>query len=311
MRWIILRRALWGVAICYLFLSLIFFGLALTPDPTTPLGGERDTGRYGYVNGAPEAGGDVPLLDRYVTWLEWYSTLDLGDSVLNNEPASTVLASAIPVTLVYIVPGMLLASLASLATGVFAALNPDGVADRLLSAGSLFGVGVPAVVAADLLAFAVGQTEWYPSFRPDLGLLAPDNLLVFSLPVLVTALNLWAVQLRAVRTETGAYVHEEFVRTFRAAGADVRSLGRHVLRNAAPSLLALFLSEALLTLLVTMYVVEVAFGLPGFGRVSYFGFFKPDITLIVPAVLVPVILGIVGSTLQDVVAARLDPRTNG
>lgn len=303
-RWILAKRLVWGIAVVYLFLSVVFFGLALTPDPSTPLGGERDTGRYGEVHDRSE-----PLLDRYVEWLGWYTTFDFGQSVLHKASVTSVLARVIPVTLLYVVPGMLLASAASLLTGVHAALNRGGWADRLLSATSLAGVGVPAIVTADLLAFAVAGAEWYPRYDPTLSLVAPDNLVVLTLPVLVTALNLWAVQLRAVRAETGAYVPREFVRTFRAAGAGERSLARHVLRNAGPSLLTLFVSEALLTLLVTVYVVEIAFGIPGFGQASYRAFFKPDIGLVVPAVLIPVVLGILGSLLQDLATVRLDPRT--
>ncbi len=321
MRGVLVKRVLWAALVCYLFLSGVFFGLALTPDPTTPLGGEQNTGRYGYVHGEPEANGDVPLTERYVQWLSWYATLDLGESVIFAEadpetgevepqPVTDVLTDAIPVTLLYLIPAVAIASLLSLALGTFAALRVDGLLDRTTGNLSQLGVGIPAVLIADLAAFAIGQADWYPSFNGGEGLLAIGNLAVLALPIAITAFNLWAAQLRAVKGEVTAFSGQQFVKTLEAGGAGERRVGRHLLKNAAPSLTSLFVSEALLTLLISMYVVEVAFGLPGFGLVSYQGFFKPDIALIVPAVLVPVLVGITGNTLQDLTTNWLDPRVS-
>lgn len=304
---VLARRTVWAVFVIYLFLSLIFFGLALTPDPSEPLGGgEPETERYGDMRDST-----IPLSERYLTFLGWYATLDLGDSIVFEQSATDVLGRAFLITGLYLVPGVLLASAVSVLTGVYSALHPTGVVDRIGRVISQLGLGIPAVVIADLLAFAVGQAEWYPAFESAGGVISGSNLLALSLPMLVTAFNLWAVQTKAVRGETAAYIPREFVRTLRAGGAGDRRISRHVLKNAAPSLVALFVSEVLLTLVVSMYVVEVAFGIPGFGLVSYVGFFRPDAALIVPAVIVPVIVGIVGNTLQDVAVSRLDPRVDG
>lgn len=307
MRSILLRRGAWALVVVYLFLSLIFFGLALTPDPSEPLGGgEYEPGRYGEITDASE-----PLTERYVAFLGWYTSLDLGESVIYRQPVTAVLAKALPVTLAYLLPALGLATVLSLGAGATAALDRGGVVDHLVGTLSQAGIAVPAVVVADLLAFAVGQSEWYPAFQESAELLAPANLAALALPALVVGGNLWAVQVLAVRGEATANVRQAFVRTFRASGARKRHLARHVLRNAAPSLLALFVSEALLTLVVSVYVVEVAFGLPGFGLISYRAFFKPDLALVVPAVILPILVGIVGTTVQDLVAATLDPRVEG
>ncbi|MFB6221058.1 MAG: ABC transporter permease subunit [Halolamina sp.] len=306
MKRILARRALWSLFVVYLFLSTMFLAFALIDDPTKPLGGEANTGRFGQIQDDSS-----PLTARYLTFMGWYANLDLGESVLYERSASTLVLDTLPVTLVYLVPAVLLAALSSLLTGLYTGMRPGGLADRATNALAQLGLGIPAVVVADLLAFWVGTTEWYPSFDGAAGLLSPTNLAVFSLPILVTAVNLWAVQNRAVRDETAAYLPQEFVRTLRAGGADNKRVARHLLRNAAPSLVALFVSEALATMIISMYVVEIAFGLPGFGALSYSAFFKPDLALVIPAVLLPVILGLAGNTAQDIVAMRLDPRIEG
>lgn len=306
MKRILARRTLWSLFVVFLFLSTMFLAFALIDDPTTPLGGETNTGRFGQMQDESQS-----LTARYLTFMGWYANFDLGESVLYQQPASALVVQTLPVTLAYLVPSVLLAALVSLFTGLYTGMNPGGLVDRAANALSQVGLGLPAVVVADLLAFWVGTLEWYPSFDGSAGLLSPTNLVVLALPILVTALNLWAVQNRAVRDEAAAYLPQEFVRTLRAGGADDGRVARHLLRNAAPSLVALFVSEALATMIVSMYVVELAFNLPGFGALSYSAFFKPDLALVVPAVLLPVILGLVGNTAQDIVATRLDPRIEG
>ncbi len=303
MKRLLARRTLWSLFVVFLFLSTIFLAFALIDDPTKPLGGEINSGRFGQIQDDSQ-----PLSERYLLFMGWYLDLDLGESVLYNQPASTLVVATLPVTLAYLVPSVLLAALSSLLTGLYTGMRPGGLIDRIASALSQIGLGFPAVVIADLLAFWIGTLEWYPSYEAGAGILAPANLGVLALPMLVTAFNLWAVQNRAVRAEAAAYLPQEFVRTLRAGGADDQRVARHLFRNAAPSLVALFVSEALATMLISMYVVEIAFELPGFGSLSYAGFFKPDLALVVPAVLLPVILGLIGNTAQDIVAARLDPR---
>lgn len=64
---ILARRLVAGGLLVYGFLSAIFFGFALTPDPTGRIGGEVEAGRYGFIRGSPDAGAaGLSLFERYV-----------------------------------------------------------------------------------------------------------------------------------------------------------------------------------------------------------------------------------------------------
>jgi MFS family permease len=90
---------------------------------------------------------DEPILDRYANWIIGYSTLNWGYSFDHGQPVTDVIADRLPVTLVYLVPGILLALLLGLA---------------IVSLGTLlFATGTLAVLVTTLF-LAVGMMAMLP-----------------------------------------------------------------------------------------------------------------------------------------------------
>jgi len=79
-----------------------------------------------------------------------------------------------------------------------------------------------------------------------------------------------------------------------------------VLRNAAVPLVSLFFTETLTVLFVSVYVAEVAVGVPGPGRAAFEAIEARDIGLILATTLLPVFVGVFGNLLQDLVYGPLD-----
>lgn len=307
MKWFLARRLLWTAFAMAILLSATFFAFALTPDPNRRLAGQSAAiGAAAHGENPTEAAQeamqaydearnrDRPLTERYVDWMVGYATGDWGWSFSHDAPVKDVLAKAGWTTAKYLIPGVLLGTLLSILAGLYGALRRGAWLDRGVRLGVFLGLSVPGFL------LAVGALRWGPEWLQ-------GEVLA---PALVIAVNLFAIQTWVVRSEAMQIVPEEFVKTLRAGGAGDVTIGRHVLRNAASPLLATFVTEVLVVLYLTVFVVEIIFGIHGLGAVGYRGFQQREIGVILAVVMLPAAVGLVASLLKDVAASFIDPRVS-
>lgn len=323
-RWLtVLRRLAFAVCVVWLVVSLTWASIALTSDPNDAtqrraintndqLSDEEKATRLAALEG-----GDEPALNRYLDWAGDFATLDWGYSTSqtsydeNREPEPTpvtdALAQGLPNTLRYVVPGILLAVVLGWAVGAYAALAPDSRLARAVSMTAYFGSGFPNFYLAILLPVLVA----IPLDLLGEGLprtLGPFRVYGTLLPTLVLTLGLLGGQIRYARTEALEYATEDFVRLVRAKGAGPVRLARHVLRNAALPLVALFFTEVLAVLVVDVFIIEYVFSIHGIGSMALTGIQQRDLSLIVGITTVIVTTGVMGTLLQDLSYHYLDPR---
>lgn len=305
----VLGRLAWTAFAGYLVLTVAFLVFAYTPDPTQAIV-EFYRGQEALEAYRAARNYDAPLLRRYATWMESYLTLDLG-TTLSGRPVTDVLAEAGEVTLVYLVPGVLLGNTLGVLAGHLAAMR-GGVADAVTSTLSYAGLGVPAFFLGEVaVVIFIQELSWYRTYYdPRFGLWTADNLVTLTLPALVVALNVFAVQMRYARAETLEFVSADFVKTLRANGAGFRERSRHVLKNASLPLVSLFFTETLAILFLTVYVVELVFRVPGLGQVAFGALTDRDLALVLATTLIPVFVGLIGNLIQDIAYTLLDPRVD-
>ncbi|KTG08686.1 hypothetical protein AUR64_18655 [Haloprofundus marisrubri] len=310
----LLRRTAWTLFVAYLILSATFFVFAFTPDPNQQgpqFGMSREEAEEFKSQYAAAHNYDEPLADRYVEWMTAYATLEFGYSYVRDRPVSAVLGESIPVTLAYLVPALLFSLVGGVLLGLLAAMFRGGPLDWVVSGGAYVGMGVPAFVAAVLVTLLAGEYAGVASiiqWSAERSALSAANLPALVVPAVVVALNLSAVMVRYARAESLEYLPAEFVKTLRANGARTRDVARHVLKNASVPLFSVAVSELLTVLFVSVIVVEVVFGIPGFGRLAFVAIEERDIGVILATTFVPVAVGLGGNLLQDIVYAVLDPR---
>jgi peptide/nickel transport system permease protein len=305
----VLKRVGWTVLASYLVLTAAFLLFVFTPNPT-----EQATVRFFGLQQALETyqGPELTatLFDRYVEWLVSYATLDLG-TTRGGTPVESVIADTAPITLTYLVPGLVLGNLLGVAFGHFSGMI-RGRLDDFVSTLSYTGISVPAFFIGEFsIAVFISQLSWYQTYyNPKFGLWSPENLVSLTLPAAVVTVNVLAVQARYTRAQTLEFGTADFVKTFRANGAGFLDRSRHVLRNAALPLVSLFFTEALTVLFITAIVVELVFRVPGLGDLTYNAIVGQDLALIFATTMIPVFVGLFGNLLQDVLYAVLDPRVD-
>lgn len=308
-RWYVVRRVAWAVVATYLVLSVTWALVALPGNPNE-MGAAFAAAARGDSAYAGIRDQSRPLLDRYLDWLVGFSTLQWGRSETRFVPVTEVVAGAVPVTLTYVVPAVLLAAVGGVAVGLATVATRRRWPERLVTAGAYLGMSLPNFwLATLLLLFFGGHLGWIRfAYDPESSVWAAQNAKRLALAAVVLASYLVASQVRYARAESAEYVAADFVTTARAKGAGRLRVGWHVLRNAVVPLVALFFADLLAVLVFTAYIVEVVFGIPGLGQVSYDAIRSRDVPLVVATVLVPVLFGIVGNLVQDLLYAALDPR---
>jgi peptide/nickel transport system permease protein len=243
-------------------------------------------------------------LDAYLAWLAAVTTLDWGTS--GGTPVTALVADALPKTLAYVVPGMAVAAAASAAVGLYAALHPGGVVDRVLTTSTYVAYGVPTffVGAILVLAFAIGD-----DFRGG-GQYTSGVVQQVVWPAAILAASLVAGQLRHVRAQTREYTSTDLVRLVRAKGGGRLAVARHAIRNAALPLVSLFFVDLLALVVLEIYVLESVFGIQGLGYLSFVAARNQDLPLVLGTTIVFLAAGVLGSLLQDLAHAELDPRAD-
>ena len=258
-------------------------------------------------------GFDRPLPVQYAIWLGHVLQGDLGTSIATGRPVAGEVGRAV-------VNSLILASVATLIGFTFGTLFGfvagyfrGSVLDRLASAVSVFGVSVPHYWLGIVMVIVFSATlGWLPptgagpdgsgNWRPDL-----THLRFLILPAVTMSVIPMGVIARTVRALVGDILAQDFVGALRAKGLGERAVFRHVVKNAAPTALAI-MGLQLGYLLGGSILIETVFAWPGTGFLLNAAIFQRDLPLLQGAILVLAMFFVGLNLVVDVIQTALDPR---
>ncbi|MGE0598670.1 MAG: ABC transporter permease [Dehalococcoidia bacterium] len=310
----LVRRAIGMVGVLLIVTVLLFILMSFVP-------GDPITARYGFdgTSLSPEQeaslrkeyGLDRPLSLQYVSWVRSVVTGDLGDSIQERRPVTTILADRIPVTLQVQGLALLISLLIAVPAGVIAAVNHNSILDRVVSGFALAGVAMPAfwLGLLFLILFSV-KLSWFPIAGFTTLSSDPVEALKSSfLPALTAALGgTTAMILRQLRSGMVEELRQDYIRTARAKGVTERTVVfGHALKNAMlPTVTVVGLSIA--HLLGGSVVIERVFNIPGMGRLIIDAMNSRDYPVVQGVVLVITLFVVVITLLTDLAYSFLNPR---
>lgn len=305
----IVKRALAGIVLVWAIATLTFFMLSLsTADVARRLAGQQASPEQ--VEEVSRAMGfDRPVLTRYFEWLGGAIHGDLGTSWFTNQPVSSVIDQALPVSMSIVISATLLTAVVAVALGVLAAVR-GGWVDRSVQTTSIVAFAVPNFLVGVVLAYVFAvQLGWFPAvgYTPLTAGVGPWMLSI-TLPVLALAVG--AVGAVAAQTR-GAMIdvlNQDYIRTLRSRGTPTASLLLvHGLRNAAPAALTV-LSLQFVALLSGAVVIEKVFGLKGLGSRLTSASTQGDLPVVLGLVVVTVIIVVIVNLLVDLFLGWLNPK---
>ncbi len=304
------HRAWQSLLTLFLATVVVFLGVrALPGDPALALAGEdRSPAVLAAIR--HQYGLDQSLPLQFWHFLSNAVQGNLGTSIRTGASVSSMLRTALPVTIELSVLAMLIAAVLGVGAGVVAAIRRGRPAEWLANALALIGLSVPhfwlGLVAILYLAVATGL---FPAsgFVPFLG--NPiSNVHHIILPAVILGAGLSAVLMRQTRSSMLDSLSTDYVRTAKAKGLRPGVvIGRHALRNSlivVVTIAGLQLGELISGAVVT----EQIFGLPGFGKMTIDAVFQRDYPVIQAVVLVTATAYIGINFLVDLLYSLIDPR---
>jgi peptide/nickel transport system permease protein len=306
----LVRRLLGLIPVLLLISIVTFLTTALVPGDAASvlLGPTATPERTAEVR--KRFGLDQPLPVRYIKWMGQVVRGDLGNSVLNRQPVTSLVGNALRVTLQELVMAMLLAIAIALPIGIAAAMLRGTWIDQMLMGFALLGASVPTFWLGLILiyVFAVRfqilpPSGFVPFSQDPLG-----NLRAMVLPAFALAVYLAGPLARFIRSSLIETLQAQFVTTARAKGLDERRVLRgHALKNALiPSVT--FAGLQIGGLIGGAIVTEVVFNLPGTGSLALSGILNRDFPVVQGVVLVVACGYVLINIGVDLVYVLLDPR---
>lgn len=291
----------------FLIMIIVFFLARFLPgDPTSAVLGIRATDEaVARINA--ELGLDRPMIEQFGIFLQNFARGDLGDSIVLKVPVMDLILERMPVTLFLTGLAALLAVLLAVPLAFECAIKRDSTTDNLIRTGFQIGLSMPVFyIGILLLTFFAARLHWFPvgGFGRTIG----ENLYHLFLPAVTLAASLSAVLMRNLRNSIIEVLNADYVDFARAKGLRARLvLGRHVLRNALISTVALF-GLNIGTLIGGAVITETVFAIPGVGRLLVDAVFGRDYPVIQGIALSIALLVSLALLATDLLQAALDPR---
>jgi peptide/nickel transport system permease protein len=247
-------------------------------------------------------GTDRPLMVQYGDYLLGLPQGDLGNSFHGGQPVTDEVLKALPNTAMLAVTTILFSSTFALIVGIVAALNVDGIFDRIVLVYVSLALAMPSFWLAILLVFYFSvRLGWLPAIDFE----GPESLV---LPVITLAVALTPVLSRTVRQSFLEALSDDHVRAARARGIpEHRVILIHVLKVASLPLVTL-IGLQLGLILAGSYVVEFIFNWPGIGKLTLDAVASRNFPMIQGGVLVAALAFVIVNFLVDLTYAALDPR---
>jgi peptide/nickel transport system permease protein len=258
-------------------------------------------------------GFDRPLPVQFGLWLWRALHGDLGSSIATGRPVLGEVMRAVSNTVMLAIAAAVISFALGLFFGLIAGYFRDSWIDKVATSIAISGVSLPHYWLGMVLViiFSV-ELNWRPAVGAGpsgSGAWEWDwaHLRFLVLPAITTSVIPMGIITRTVRALTGDILNQDFVEALRAKGLRETQVFRHVLKNAAPTALAV-MGLQLGYMLGGSILIETVFSWPGSGLLLNSAIFQRDLPLLQGTILVLAMFFVILNLLVDIAQAAIDPR---
>ena len=216
---------------------------------------------------------------------------DLGHSIATGRPVLSEVMRAVGNTVTLAIAAALIGFTLGLLFGLIAGYFRDTWIDKVATSFAIAGVSVPHYWLGMVLViiFSV-QLNWLPAVGAGPGGSGAwawdwEHIRYLILPAITTSVIPMGIVTRTVRALTGDILSQDFVEALRAKGLRETDVFRHVIKNAAPTALAV-MGLQLGYMLGGSILIETVFSWPGSGLLLNSAIFQRDLPLLQGTILV-------------------------
>lgn len=253
---------------------------------------------------------DQPAIQQYGAWVFAALQGDLGYSLWQNTPVSSLLAERLPITFELGFLALLVSISVAIPIGIYSAMKQDTPGDYIARSFSLIMLAIPGFWLGTLVM--VFPSVWW-RWAPELEFVSlwedpVRNLSHVLPPAILLGLGLSAVTMRMTRTMMLEVLRQDYIRTARAKGLrETMVIARHALRNSLIPVVTLIGLQAPL-LIGGAVILEQIFVIPGMGLLLLEAVSSRDYPIITGVFLVTGLAILLINLAVDLAYGFLDPR---
>jgi peptide/nickel transport system permease protein len=258
-------------------------------------------------------GFDRPYWEQFLRWFGRALQGDLGTSIATGRSVSSELYKAIGNTLVLAAFATLIGFAFGALFGFVAGYYRNSFIDRFASLLSVIGVSVPHYwLGMVLVIIFSAQLGWLPATGAGPGGSSEwvwdwAHLSHVVLPAITMSVIPMGIVARTIRALVADILSQEYVGGLRAKGLLDVGVFRHVVKNAAPTALAV-MGLQFGYLLGGSILIETVFSWPGTGFLLGNAIFQRDLPLLQGTILVLAMFFVVLNLAVDLIQSAIDPR---
>jgi len=259
---------------------------------------------YGFDRSYPE---------QFASWVWRAMQGDLGTSIASNRPVSAEVLKAVGNTLRLAAMATLIGFVFGCLFGFVAGYFQNSWVDKAASFTSVLGVSVPHYWLGMVLVIIFSSIlMWLPASGAGPGGSDQwkwdwEHIKHMLLPAITMSVIPMGIIARTVRALVAEILAQEFVVGLRAKGLTDVGVFLHVVKNAAPTALAV-MGLQLGYLLGGSILIETVFAWPGTGLLLNPAIFQRDLPLLQGTILVLAMFFVLLNLVVDIVQTLLDPR---
>ncbi|MCM0035257.1 MAG: ABC transporter permease [Burkholderiaceae bacterium] len=259
---------------------------------------------YGFNRSYPE---------QFFHWVARAVQGDLGTSIATNRPVTDEVLKAVNNTLRLAVFATIIGFIFGSLFGFVAGYFQNSWVDKAASLTSVLGVSVPHYWLGMVMVIIFSSTlMWLPPGGAGPGGSADwvwnwEHMKHLILPAVTMSVIPMGIIARTVRALVADILAQEFIVGLRAKGMTNVGIFMHVVKNSAPTALAV-MGLQLGYLLGGSILIETVFSWPGTGFLLNAAIFQRDLPLLQGTILVLAMFFVVLNMIVDVIQTLLDPR---
>ncbi len=254
-----------------------------------------------------------PYPEQFARWVWRALHGDLGTSIASGRPVSTEVMTAVSNTLRLALFATMIGFIFGSLFGFVAGYFQNSWIDKAASLTSVLGVSVPHYWLGMVLVIIFSSTlMWLPPSGAGPGGSADwhwdwEHMKHLILPAITMSVIPMGIIARTVRALVADILAQEFIVGLRAKGMTNVGIFMHVVKNSAPTALAV-MGLQLGYLLGGSILIETVFSWPGTGFLLNAAIFQRDLPLLQGTILVLAMFFVILNLIVDVIQTLLDPR---
>jgi peptide/nickel transport system permease protein len=304
-----LRRLAAAVPVAFVVSLICFMLVQLAPGDPLSVVLPADASQEQIDATMARYGLDRPLVVQYALWLGNVVTGDLGTSIATGRPVASDIGNALGYSLSLALLAAGMAVTLGMGLGLLAGYSAGGWVDKLASAIAISGVSVPHYwLGIVLVVIFSAELNWLPAMGAASGDPSiTDHLRHMILPAIALAAMPTGIITRSVRALVAETLGREFVSALVARGLGAGAVFAHVVKNVAPTALAV-LGVQVGYLMAGSILVETVFAWPGTGSLLNQAILQRDLPLLQGTILVLALIFVTLNLIVDIVQPLFDPR---